>query len=367
MARPSGHDGASRRDLARRLLALAVTAMPRSRRDWGQAMLAELDHIRDPAERARFALGATRVALFPPRAAPAWWAVPLSLAVRAVVAGAAIHALAPAAGPIPAALMALPAAGAWGMVTVPALAGRAGGTVPAAQAAVVAGVVGCLALALATVQRFPQVMSTGGPRSWGIAVVFDVVSAGYLWAAWLLSRRFPATARNSLHALGAGLVLAAVAGVNIAQASVTRVWIGPVPGEVAYSLACLTVPAASALAAGRRGLVKDGLETAAWATLLASLITSITIIAATIRVAPAADGSRQIVADARLHGVASASAWLAGDNLGGAIFLLIWDPLMFMALAAGGIIVGRAVRAIAGAGGWRSSRRSRERPRRRPG
>jgi hypothetical protein len=95
------------------------------------------------------------------------------------------------------------------------------------------------------------------------------------------------------------------------------------------------------LAAGRRGLVKDGVETAAWATLLASLITSITIIAATIRVAPGADGARQIVADARLHGVASASTWLAGDNLGGAIFSLIWGPLIFMTLAGGGIIIGR--------------------------
>jgi hypothetical protein len=85
------------------------------RRDWGQAMLAELDHARSPGERARFALGAARIALFPPRAAPAWWAVPLGLAVRAVMAAAASHALAPAAGLVPVALRPCPrpGPGAW--------------------------------------------------------------------------------------------------------------------------------------------------------------------------------------------------------------------------------------------------------------
>jgi hypothetical protein len=362
-------DGPAPRDLAYRVLATAVSAMRHGRQEWGQAMLAELDHVRSPAERAWFALGTARVALFPPRATPAWWAVPLSLAIRAVVAGAAIHALAPAAGPVPAALMALPAAGAWGLVTMPALASRAGGVVPTAQVAVAAGVVGCLALALATVQRFPQVMGASGPHAWGIGVVFDVVSAGYLWVAWRLSRRFSATQRNILYALGAGLVLATVAGLCIAHPSLISVWIGPLHGNGPYLLACLAVPAASALAVGRRGRKEDGLETAAWASLLASLITSILIIAATIRVAPAADGSRQVIADARLHGAASASAWLAGDNLGGAIFMLIWDPLIFMTLAWGGMVIGRAGRAAAlnlaaAAGPVVARRRERHRARR---
>lgn len=85
-----GQDDAGKRDLAYRLLATVVAAMRPSRRDWGNAMLAELDQVRSPVERARFALGAARVALFPPRATPAWRAVPLGLALRAVAAGAAI-------------------------------------------------------------------------------------------------------------------------------------------------------------------------------------------------------------------------------------------------------------------------------------
>ena len=118
-------DGGGRRDLAHRMLAAAVTVMRPGRQDWGRAMLAELDHVTAPGERARFALGATRIALFPPRATPGWWALPLGLAIRAAVAGAAIHALVPAAGLSPALLTALPAAGAWGLVTMPALASRA--------------------------------------------------------------------------------------------------------------------------------------------------------------------------------------------------------------------------------------------------
>lgn len=50
-----------------RLLAAAVAATPRQRRDWGTAMLAELDQVRDPAERWAFAVSSARAAAFPPR------------------------------------------------------------------------------------------------------------------------------------------------------------------------------------------------------------------------------------------------------------------------------------------------------------
>src|SRR5262249_53526917 len=66
--------------------------------DWGLAMLAELDHITAAPDRARFAFGAVRVALFPPHPSRPRGAGPVGLSVRAVIAGAAIHALAPAAG-----------------------------------------------------------------------------------------------------------------------------------------------------------------------------------------------------------------------------------------------------------------------------
>jgi hypothetical protein len=330
------------RDLAYRVLAAAVTLMRPGRRDWGLAMLAELGQVRHPGERAWFALGAARVALFPPRATRPWRAVSLGLVVRAVAAAAVIHALAPGAGLAAAALTALPAAGVWSTLTVPALAGRPRGAVLAAQVTVVAGVAGCLALLLMLVQHYPQVM-TGGDHGWGAGAAFNVAAAGYLGLACLLARRPAATPRNSLYAMAAALVLAAGAAQYIARPSLAGLWLGPVPGNSGYWLSCLALPAVAALASMRRGRVRDGLETAAWATLLAGLITSIMMAAATYRAAPAADGSQPIIADARLHGMTSASAWLVSDNLGGAITLLILAPGIFLILAAAGAMLGRAL------------------------
>ncbi|MDX2042599.1 MAG: hypothetical protein SF097_15365 [Acidobacteriota bacterium] len=48
------------------LLTLAVRATPEARRNWGQAMLAELETVQGRLARWSFALGGARVALFPP-------------------------------------------------------------------------------------------------------------------------------------------------------------------------------------------------------------------------------------------------------------------------------------------------------------
>jgi hypothetical protein len=334
-------------DIAYRLLATAVATMRPSRREWGQAMLAELENVRSPDKRASFALGATRVALFPPRVTPAWWAVPLGIAIRAVVAGVAIHALVPAAGLVAAVLTALPAGGAWGLLTMSRLAGRPGIAALAAQAAVTTGVIGCTAVALTTVALYPQLISTSADHGLGLGLVLDVASTGYLVAACLVPRWFPARRSNGLYALAAALVVAAAAADYVAHPSLAGLWAGPLPGASVYGLACLVMPATAAMASGRHGRVRDGLETAVWGTLLTGLITAIMLIVATYRVAPSAGGSWQIVADARLHGVASASAWLAGDNLGGAIVSLIWVPALLLALAGGGAIAGCVVRSAA--------------------
>lgn len=53
-------------DAPARLLAAAIRTMPEARREWGAAMLAELQHIHEPAARWQFALGSARVTLFPP-------------------------------------------------------------------------------------------------------------------------------------------------------------------------------------------------------------------------------------------------------------------------------------------------------------
>jgi hypothetical protein len=54
----------------------------------------------------------------------------------------------------------------------------------------------------------------------------------------------------------------------------------------------------------------------------------------------------QIIADARAHGAASASAWLSSDNLGGALIMLTWAAVIFLAAGAVGAWAGRTVRAV---------------------
>lgn len=54
-------------DTPRLLLTIVVHWMPAERREWGAAMLAELAQLQHLSTRWQFALGCTRVALFPPR------------------------------------------------------------------------------------------------------------------------------------------------------------------------------------------------------------------------------------------------------------------------------------------------------------
>lgn len=55
-------------DAPSRFLMCVVRWMPASRREWSDAMIAELEHWDGAVERWRHAIGCARVALFPPRA-----------------------------------------------------------------------------------------------------------------------------------------------------------------------------------------------------------------------------------------------------------------------------------------------------------
>jgi len=59
--------GISLADIPRLLLTVAVRLMPAERREWGEAMLAELAQLQNTSTRWRFALGCSHVAMFPPR------------------------------------------------------------------------------------------------------------------------------------------------------------------------------------------------------------------------------------------------------------------------------------------------------------
>jgi hypothetical protein len=58
--------GAGNADMPARMVAAAANRLPTGRRDWGQAMIAELPEVRGRARRWLFTAGVVRVAVFPP-------------------------------------------------------------------------------------------------------------------------------------------------------------------------------------------------------------------------------------------------------------------------------------------------------------
>ena len=302
-------------------------------------MVAELDQLRPASTRWRFVLGAARVALLPPGGSrPGGYAL-LAATGGAIAAGVAAQVFAPAAGPAAAvSVSALAVLAVWGLAVARARAGR-WDHVPAAHFAVVAGCAACLALILATVQRYPA--ERGSDASYWASLLFiDAVVAGYLMLARWLPHRLRPVRRNHLYALAAGVAVAIPVANYIQHPSLPGLDTGPLPGGWAWLVAFLAPLGAAFLASGSRGRPQDGLEAATWASLLSGLMISAMTMAATYRVLPSAGGSPQVVAEAHHHGMASAASWLASDNLGGATILLVWLPALVFCLANLGITLG---------------------------
>ena len=151
-------------------------------------MLAELDQVRGRPARWAFALGAARACLMAPRAVrPAWHAI--VVAGAAAAAGGAIHALAPGAGVIAAAVIpGLPA-----LCVLAVLARRPAGHVSAAgrviQVIAVAAIAACAVLALRQDVLYPP--PAAGRGGWAISLLLAAGLTGYVWLAL---RRPPASA-----------------------------------------------------------------------------------------------------------------------------------------------------------------------------
>jgi hypothetical protein len=71
---------------ARRILAAVTAVLPAGRRVWGQALLAELDHVQSRRDRAWLLLAAARVALLPPPAAAGYGKAAGRAVLTAVIA-----------------------------------------------------------------------------------------------------------------------------------------------------------------------------------------------------------------------------------------------------------------------------------------
>jgi hypothetical protein len=322
------------------LLAAAAATLPADRRDWGQAMTAELAQVQGGPARWRFAAGCARAAAFPPGGHRA------AVGVAGAVAVAAIAATALATG------AALPA----GRVFGPTLVGLLGGLVtlalarsrrvrrpgpgPAVAGLALAGTAACVAATTWYLAEYPSYSQLRRPGM-GVslppvtAVVMAVVLTGCLWLAlrpprWLLPDRH---ARR----FGVGMALAVVAGFVLASRQELRSAELDV-GMMDYLLLALPVVllAGSAVAAAVGRSFRAGLGACAWAVVLAVPL----LIAAWLAEALRWNQLRgQLLLDG--EGGLGLGANLVGANLGDAtwwtlIVLVLWAlPLGVLGAAAG--------------------------------
>ena len=256
-----------------RLLAAATATLPADRRDWGEAMAAELDQVpeRERTERWRFAAGCALAAIFPPGGTRAMVGVAGALAVTAT--GAAAWATGAA----------LPAGRVFGPVFVGLLGGLATLAVArsrrvgyAGPGAAVAGVgLGGVAVCVAYLGHYLATYPAYKAR-WTAATLVSlppvtatllaVVLAGCAW----LALRPPRWLRGDRHArrFGVGMAVTLVASFVLLSRQELRGTLGSAGmiGYVVVAPIVWVIGAAVAAAVGRS--FRSGLGASAWATVL---------------------------------------------------------------------------------------------------
>lgn len=322
-------------DLARRFLALAAAWTLAGRSNWSQAMLAELDQVAGYRARWRFTLDAVGVLLIPPRSRPA----ANVLAAGAVAAVLAIRLLAPQAGLVTAVVVpGLPALSAWVAAAWPYPPSRPSTIGRAVQVIAVAVITACPVLALRQIALYPG--QAGGERVAGtiLTVLFAAELACYL----LLVLRRPGLmgggAHGGLLGLAAALAVGAVFLFNQPSGGTSD---NPTVNAAIILTAIGAPPAAGLVAAVtdlvRRRQIGQCLHHAAgeviWAVLLTGPATFIVILLTTGRGAIAAEALLPVIrGEAQQDGATSVLAWVAADDLGGAIVVL--TGLSFLGMLA---------------------------------
>jgi hypothetical protein len=242
-----------------------------------------------------------------------------------------IYAAAPAAGLFAVLLPVLLAGCLLRMWATPRPTGQAPGFSLVIQVVMGSAAAACTALAIYTVRRFPQPVSNQDHRYALICPLLAVLLASYTGLAFWLARRLPGGRRAARYGLAAAAVMAGcwTAGFLLhEQAGLpTTGWAWP---------ASIAAPGlAAALATRSTWRLKDGLIVGVWATLLGALGLFIVTVASTAGAISWFTHDQQTIADAHLHAL-PAAVWIAGDNLGGATFMLIILPVLALAAAAVG-------------------------------
>jgi hypothetical protein len=313
-----------------RLLTVAISALPDERREWGAAMVAELEQVQDSSSRWRFAIGCARTAVFPP------------LTGRRRVLGVAILAAISAAAVGPVVGYTLPAMRVFA-VTFVALFGvlvtlaaarsrsvRQTMSCPTISAGGLLAVSACIASTAYFLIKYPEAQKHLPPAA---AAIIATLLVGYLWLALAPPRELT----THSHALGLGIAAAVVLGAGFVW--VARLTVHTYGGPIIWTLFA-PIPilfCASAMAAAIDRSFRSGVQAAVWATLFGTLM----VVALTMP-----EAMHRFELDGRTLGDGE-SGYPIGVNLSGILWNLIQIPLVGLPFGVIGAAVGRRLRGAA--------------------
>ncbi|HUB40616.1 MAG TPA: hypothetical protein VMA72_17360 [Streptosporangiaceae bacterium] len=331
-------------DLARHFLALVVARAPADRGEWSEAMLAELDQVAGRRARWRFALSAARAALVPPGSGRLSGYL---LAAFAVTAATVMHVLMPQTGLVAAvAVPGLSALCAWVALSGPVGPSEASAAGRVVQAVAVAALVACPMLAIRLIAAYPGQTLGDLPHIVPVATFVGTE----LTACLLLVLRRPALLGAGRHSGPAGLAAAAATGSLFllqqppgGQSDNPVVTTAVVATAIGAPLAAGIVTAVvHFVAAGRFGRsVRCAVCEVLWGALLTGPAATIAFLLTTSRNAVAAEAAEPVfIIEAHHQGAASVLAWVAQDDVGGAlsVFTVLTLGSMLVFLVSYGVL-----------------------------
>ena len=249
-------------DSPARLLAVAVGAMPETRREWAAAMQAELTQVRGRWARWSFAVDAARAALFPPRGSR----LPI-IATAATVAMSVVATFMYVGRAMPTLqLFAVTFMAMAGFMTLLAVA-RQRRIVPSPALAAMVGiaVTGCIAAIVYVLQKYPDASEALQPSR---AVFVALMLSGFLLLALSPPKAMMASSRARWIGVAVGFVLGALFLLSTGFTQYTNdgtmfMLFGPGP---IFFLGALFVAAVD-------GSFRSGIQTAVWGATVGSLLT----------------------------------------------------------------------------------------------
>ncbi|HKT01198.1 MAG TPA: hypothetical protein VJT31_16865 [Rugosimonospora sp.] len=336
-------DGKGAGDLPARIVTTATNRLPADRRDWGQAMVAELFTVHGLIRRWRFAVGVLHIALFPPPRHPRRV---LAVAVVGLLIAAAATALAQATAPGLSVFAASLGLLLCGYTTILASRSepprRSAGRVSVAVVAL-AGLVAAAATAVAVVARVDATHPTPArDYSTQFGILFALLLTGYLALA-VTPPRLRDTTNTALWWAAGGALAAGAAWIGIALSSpVDPNGIQPLLNPVvAGSVLAVSLGAAATTRTLFIG-VRAGLLTA----ILAAPIHFTVDLTAMLHLGTYTLTDPYDITAYAHSGYHDVASYLLSDRIGGDIATLVVYPITTLALALLAASAGNGLRRL---------------------